>query len=174
MDYFSQANSAPLYILVGVVLLFVAISCVLFIRKSYLAGLKMGMDRSVLRTTITSSALFTVLPSISILLGVIALSGSLGVPSAWLRLSVVGNLSYEAIAAEAAAQGASRAAAGVPVTLSATVRGADASRSSADFDAGKVKAVKAAIENGTFKVNAEAVADKLLANAEETLSRSRG
>ncbi len=28
MDYFSQANSAPLYILVGVVLLFVAISCV--------------------------------------------------------------------------------------------------------------------------------------------------
>ena len=77
-------------------------------------------------------------------------------------------------AAEAAAQGASRTAAGVPVTLSATVRGADASRSSADFDAGKVKAVKAAIENGTFKVNAEAVADKLLANAEETLSRSRG
>ena len=54
------------------------------------------------------------------------------------------------------------------------MRGADASRSSADFDAGKVKAVKAAIENGTFKVNAEAVADKLLANAEETLSRSRG
>ena len=77
-------------------------------------------------------------------------------------------------APEAAAQGASRTAAGVPVTLSATVRGADASRSSADFDAGKVKAVKAAIENGTFKVNAEAVADKLLANAEETLSRSRG
>ena len=80
MDYFSQANSAPLYILVGVVLLFVAISCVLFIRKSYLAGLKMGMDRNVLRTTITASALFTVLPSISILLGVIALSGSLGCP----------------------------------------------------------------------------------------------
>ena len=77
--------------------------------------------------------------------------------------------------AEAAAQGgAARAAAAVPVTLSAAVRGADASRSSADFDAGKVKAVKAAIENGTFKVNAEAVADKLLANAEETLSRSRG
>ncbi len=77
--------------------------------------------------------------------------------------------------AETAAQGgAARAAAAVPVTLSAAVRGADANRSTADFDAGKVKAVKAAIENGTFKVNAEAVADKLLANAEETLSRSRG
>lgn len=78
-------------------------------------------------------------------------------------------------AAETASQGAARAtAAGVPVTLSATARGVADSRSTADFDAGKVKAVKAAIENGSFKVDAEAVADKLLANAYETLSRARG
>ncbi len=77
-------------------------------------------------------------------------------------------------AAEAASQSASRAAAGVPVTLSATARGVEAGRSTADFDAGKVKAVKTAIDNGSFKVDAEAVADKLLANAYETLSRSRG
>ena len=76
--------------------------------------------------------------------------------------------------AEAAAQSASRAAAGVPVTLSSAARGVEAGRSTADFDAGKVKAVKSAIENGTFKVNAEVVADKLLSNAHETLSRSRG
>lgn len=79
-------------------------------------------------------------------------------------------------AAEAAAQGATRAAtgSGVPVTLSSAARGVDASRSTADFDAGKVKAVKAAIENGTFTVDAEVVADKLLSNAQEVLSRSRG
>ena len=80
-------------------------------------------------------------------------------------------------AAEAAAQGASRAAAGVPVTLSSAARGVDSARASAEFDAGKVKAIKAAIEKGTFTVNAEAVADKLLANAHETLSlqsRARG
>lgn len=104
MDYLSQANSKALYLMVGAILLFVVISCILFIRKSYRAGIQMGMDRKVLRTTITASALFTILPSVSILLGVIALSGSLGVPSSWLRLSVVGNLSYEAIAAEAASQ----------------------------------------------------------------------
>ncbi|WP_313077562.1 flagellar biosynthesis anti-sigma factor FlgM [Melaminivora sp.] len=81
-------------------------------------------------------------------------------------------------AAEAAAQGASRAAAGaaagagVPVTLSSAARAADAGRSSADFNAAKVQAVKAAIQNGTFRVNAEVVADKLLANAHEILSRS--
>ena len=62
------------------------------------------MKKEVLKKAITSSAFFTVLPAVSILLGVIALSGSLGVPTAWMRLSVVGNLSYEAIAAESAAQ----------------------------------------------------------------------
>lgn len=78
--------------------------------------------------------------------------------------------------AEAAAQGAQRTAAGagVPVTLSSNVRAVEPGRQSADFDATKVKAVKAAIENGTFRVDAEAVADKLLANAFETLSRSQG
>ena len=42
---------------------------------------------------------------------------------------------------------------------------------SADIDAGKVAAVKAAIEDGTFTVNAEAIADKLLSNAQEMLRR---
>jgi len=76
--------------------------------------------------------------------------------------------------AEAAAKSASAAAAGVPVTLSTVARGVDqAGRSSGDFDAGKVKAVKTAIDKGTFTVDAEAIADKLLSNAQETLVRSR-
>ena len=103
MSYIEAANSLPLYLIVGAILLFIAILCVLFIVKSYRAGLKIGMDKSVLRRAITSSATFTVLPSVSILLGVIALSGSLGIPASWLRLSVIGNLQYEATVAEIAA-----------------------------------------------------------------------
>ncbi|RYF68433.1 MULTISPECIES: flagellar biosynthesis anti-sigma factor FlgM [unclassified Acidovorax] len=80
-----------------------------------------------------------------------------------------------AAAAEAVAKTVSTAAAGVPVTFSSTARGVDATaRGSAEFDAGKVKAVKAAIDKGTFTVDAEAIADKLLSNAQETFSRSRG
>lgn len=41
----------------------------------------------------------------------------------------------------------------------------------ADIDTGKVAAVKQAIEDGTFTVNAEAIADKLLSNAQEMLRR---
>lgn len=79
-------------------------------------------------------------------------------------------------AAEEAAKGASSAsAAGVPVTVSMSARTlAQTARSVGDFDAGRVKAVKAAIEQGTFTVDAEAIADKLLSNAQEIFARSRG
>lgn len=40
---------------------------------------------------------------------------------------------------------------------------------SADFDAEKVKRISDAIDNGSFKVNPEAIADKLIANAREVL-----
>ncbi len=109
MSYLEVANSFPLYLIVGVILFFIASLCVIFIIKSYRAGLAIGMDRKVLRKAITSSASFTVLPSVSILLGVIALSGSLGVPVSWLRLSVIGNLQYEATVAEMAAESMGKA-----------------------------------------------------------------
>jgi len=51
---------------------------------------------------------------------------------------------------------------------------AQTARAAGDFDAGRVKAVKAAIDQGTFTVNAGAIADKMLSNAQEIFSRSRG
>ena len=103
-DYLSSVNAGFLYLLVAAVLAFITILCVVFLVKSYRAGIKIGMDKAILKKTIISSATFTVLPSVSILLGVVALSGTLGVPFSWLRLSVIGSLQYElnvaAIAAE--------------------------------------------------------------------------
>ena len=57
-----------------------------------------------MKRTIISSATFSLLPSVGILLGVIALSGSLGTPWPWLRLSVIGALHYETQVAQAAAE----------------------------------------------------------------------
>lgn len=42
---------------------------------------------------------------------------------------------------------------------------------SADFDAAKVERVAQAIRDGSFRVDAEAIADKLIANAQELLGR---
>lgn len=67
--------------------------------------------------------------------------------------------------------------AGVAVTVSTAARSlAAAGRSDTadvDMDMDKVNAVRAAIQQGTYTVNADAIADKLLSNAQELLKRSR-
>ena len=91
MNYLDSVNSGSLYLIAGSILLFIVLMCLVFLVKSYKEGKKLGMDEKVLKKVIVSSATFTLLPSISILLGVIALSGTLGVPFSWLRLSVIGS-----------------------------------------------------------------------------------
>ncbi len=104
MTILSQLNSPSMYLICGGIILFVAIVCVFFLIRAYRAGKAIGMDPTKMKRAITSSATFTILPSIGILLGVIALSGSLGTPLPWLRLSVIGALHYETQVAEAAAE----------------------------------------------------------------------
>ena len=103
-EYTASVNAGFFYLIVALVLAFITIMSFVFLIKSCCAGVAIGMDRKVLRRAIVSSATFTLLPSISILLGVIALSGTLGVPFSWLRLSVIGALQYELNVAEIAAQ----------------------------------------------------------------------
>ena len=98
-------NSTPLYLICGAIILFVMAFSVIFLVRAYRMGIAMGMDKTILKRTITSSVTFSVLPSVSILLGVIALSGTLGIPLPWLRLSVVGALHYETSVADIAARG---------------------------------------------------------------------
>ena len=50
-----------------------------------------------------STAVFTVAPAVSILLGVVTLSKFLGIPLPWIRMSVIGALTYELPAATSTA-----------------------------------------------------------------------
>ncbi|RYF69521.1 MAG: flagellar biosynthesis anti-sigma factor FlgM [Comamonadaceae bacterium] len=72
-----------------------------------------------------------------------------------------------------AADGTPVASTGVPVTVSAAARALEASSAGSGIDEAKVAAVRAAIEGGTFRVDAGAIADKMLANAQEILTRTR-
>lgn len=69
----------------------------------------------------------------------------------------------------AAAGGSGEASAKVALSPEASLL----SRLAADptFDAEKVERIAQAIRDGTFKINAEAIADKLIVNAEELLGR---
>lgn len=104
--FLEKANSPAMYLIAGCVIALVMAMAVFFMVKAWREGVRMGMDKQKLRKAVTSSLTFTLIPSIGILIGVIALSGSLGVPVPWLRLSVIGALHYETMAAEVAAKGA--------------------------------------------------------------------
>ena len=104
MSILEKLSSAPLYLICGGIIAFVALLCVIFMIRAYRAGKAIGMDTGKMKRVIVSSATFSVLPSVGILLGVIALSGSLGIPWPWLRLSVIGALHYETQVAQAAAE----------------------------------------------------------------------
>lgn len=104
MTVLEQLSSSPLFLISGGIILFVVLMSLFFLVRAYRAGIAIGLDKVKLRRAVTSSATFSVLPSISILLGVIALSGTLGIPLPWLRLSVIGALHYETSVADIAAK----------------------------------------------------------------------
>ena len=104
MTVLEQLNSTSIYLVCGVIVAFIAVVCVVFMVRAWRAGKALGMDTVRMKRAITASATFSVLPSVGILLGVLALSGSLGVPWPWLRLSVIGALHYETQVADAAAE----------------------------------------------------------------------
>ena len=104
MSVIELLNSGFMYLVCGGIILFVAVMCVVFMVRAWKAGKVIGMETSKLRQAVTSSAVFSILPSVGILLGVIALSGSMGIPWPWLRLSVIGALHYETTVAQGAAE----------------------------------------------------------------------
>ena len=94
-----SVNHPILYLLVGFLIAVVMGQSVYFLVKALRRSKELGMDQEKIKKTITTAAIFTIAPAVSIVISVITLSKSLGLPLPWLRLSVVGSLSYEAIAA---------------------------------------------------------------------------
>jgi negative regulator of flagellin synthesis FlgM len=85
------------------------------------------------------------------------------------------NAGAEAAAAGGVAAAAAQPQAGVTVTLSSSASQALSGGGDKEvFNAEKVEAMKQAIADGSFKVNAEAIADKMLSNAAEMLSANAG
>ena len=94
-----NVNHPILFVLAGILVAVVLGQSVYFLVKALRRSKEIGMDQTKIRKTIKTAAVFTIAPAVSIVISVITLSKSLGLPLPWLRLSVVGSLSYEAIAA---------------------------------------------------------------------------
>lgn len=96
-------NSQFMYTVAVLVILFVLAQSVFFLIRAYRHGREIGISQKTLRKTVLSSAVFTIAPAVSVLLGVVTLSKFLGIPLPWIRMSVIGAITYELPAATSTA-----------------------------------------------------------------------
>ena len=96
-------NSTFIYVIAGIVILFVLAQSIFFLIRSVKRAKQINMNMKTVAKTIGATAIFTLAPAFSILLGVVTLSGFLGLPLPWIRLSVIGAITYELPAATSTA-----------------------------------------------------------------------
>ncbi len=94
-----NVNSPVLFLLAAVIVAIVMAQSVFFLVKAWRRGKEIGMPMDKLRRIVIGTAVFTVAPATAIVISVISLSKKLGIPLPWMRLSVVGAITYETPAA---------------------------------------------------------------------------
>ena len=94
-----SVNHPILFLIAGLLVAVVLAQSVFFLLKALRRSKELGMDQKKLRKTMLSAAIFTIAPAVAIVISVMVLSKTLGLPLPWLRLSVVGSMSYETVAA---------------------------------------------------------------------------
>ena len=120
MNHEFSVNSPFLFAIAAIILALVMAQAAFFLIRAWRQAKKLGIEPAKLKSVVKSSAIFTIVPAFSILIGVIALSKKLGLPLPWLRLSVVGAITYETPAAAAAASAVGTSIGDTSVMLTAS------------------------------------------------------
>ena len=94
-----SVNAPILYVIVGAIIALVLAQSIFFLVRAMRRAKEIGISKSTVKKTVSSAAIFTIAPAVAILIGILALSKSLGVALPWLRLSVIGSITYETVAA---------------------------------------------------------------------------
>ncbi len=94
-----STNAPILFVIVGIIILVVFLQSVYFLVKALRRAKEIGMDMGKMKKTMRTAAIFSIMPAVAIVISVMTLSKDLGLALPWLRLSVIGSLSYETIAA---------------------------------------------------------------------------
>lgn len=98
-----SVNSTFMYVVAVCVIVFVLAQSAFFLIRAYRRGKELGISTEKLKKTIVSTTVFTIAPAISILIGVVTLAKFLGIPLPWIRMSVIGAITYELPAATSTA-----------------------------------------------------------------------
>ena len=94
-----SVNHPVLFIIAGILVAVVLAQSVYFLVKALRRSKELGMDQVKIRKTMITAGVFTIAPAVAIVISIMVLSKTLGLPLPWLRLSVVGSMSYETVAA---------------------------------------------------------------------------
>ncbi len=98
-----STNSTFMYLLAVGVIVFVLAQSAFFLIRAMKRGKEIGISKATLKKAVVSTAVFTVAPAVSILIGIVTLSKFLGIPLPWIRMSVIGAITYELPAATSTA-----------------------------------------------------------------------
>lgn len=99
MEAMKIANSFVMWLACGIAVALVVVQAVIFAKSAHSAGKKMGITDEQMKKAIKSSAITSIGPSIVILSGMLSLLITVGAPMAWMRLSLIGSVMFESIAA---------------------------------------------------------------------------
>jgi hypothetical protein len=102
-DYLEIANSPGMWIACSAIIVVVFFQVVRLTHISFRAGREIGLTRKQMLMAFRSGFVTAIVPSVAILLGLALLIPRLGLPFPWMRLSVIGSVTYELISAGVAA-----------------------------------------------------------------------
>lgn len=100
--YSHVANSPVMAIFCGLAIVVVLVQAAVFFRVAWKRALELGLTRQELMKVVKSSAVFSIVPSLPIIISYMILLPALGKFFPWLRLSVIGSATYETLAANMA------------------------------------------------------------------------
>ena len=99
MEALQIANSLPMWLACGSAVALVIVQALIFVKKAIGAAPEVGVTKDQVNKAIKSAALTSIGPSIVVLSGMLSLLVSVGGPMGWMRLSVIGSVMFESIAA---------------------------------------------------------------------------
>lgn len=89
---------AIIYVLGAIIAVTIILMSLAFLFKALKRAKAIGMDKKVVNEAIKNSAIFSIVPSIPIVIGVGIMMQFVGLAIPWIRLTVIGALQYEILA----------------------------------------------------------------------------
>ncbi len=99
VSYLQNANSNILKWTVGLIVLFVLVQSLLFLFIAVKRGRAAGVSGQAMQKAFRAGITTSIIPTLPILMALIAIAPVLGLPISWMRLSVIGSAPYELMAA---------------------------------------------------------------------------